>query len=201
MSRSILSILASIRGKFHRGWAMPKKDGVMDAVLEGPAQEIASIEQDAQDMMDEMDPRTAVQCLPDFERVLGPDPCGRDLSGLSIRQRQQLAHQRWTATGGQSIPYLVSVAAKLGFEIEIEEFWPSRAGGLRAGQRLVPEGEQFVWRVKLVLNRTINFKAGISQAGDPLGEFIEAGIECELRRIAHSHTTPVFNYTLNEEAA
>jgi len=43
----------------------------------------------------------------------------------------------------------MNLAKNLGFEIEIEEFWPSKAGGLRAGQRLIPEGEQFVWRVKL----------------------------------------------------
>jgi len=201
MSRSVEQIKQSMVGKVHPGFALGKRNGNFDAKLEAAAQLIADVEKSAEELMNEIDPRNAVRLLPDFERVLGPDKCGRDVAGLSIKQRQQLAHQRWTAVGGQSIPYLMQVARNLGFEIEIEEFWPSKAGGLRAGQKLIPEGEQFLWRVKLNLGVHENFVAGGSQAGDRLGEFILSGIECELQRIAHSHTTPVFSYILNEEAA
>lgn len=96
--------------------------------------------------MDEIDPRTANALLPDFERVLGPDPCGRDLGNQTIEQRQRRAHQRWIAKGGASIPYFVKMAASLGHTIEIEEFWPSNAGVLLAGQPLIAEGEQFTAR-------------------------------------------------------
>lgn len=196
MSRSTAEILSSMVAKLHPGFALGKRDGFFDTLLSGPAGELADAEAAAERLVDECDPRTAVLLLPDFERVLGPDPCGRDLGSRSINQRQQLAYQRWTAVGGQSIPYLISVARKLGVTIEIEEFWPSKAGRLRAGQRLVGEGEQFSWRVRLALISHDDFTAGGSQAGDPLGRFAEAGVECELRRIAHSHTTPVFSYTL-----
>lgn len=200
MSRRIDTILTSIIGKLHPGFALGKRGGVLDTILKSFADGIARFEADAEQLMEEVDPRTAVALLPDFERVLGRDPCGRDLDNPSLATRQKIAHQRWTSMGGQSIPYLISLAAKLGYTIEIEEFWPSKSGGLRTGQRLIAEGEQFCWRIKLALNGLENFKTGASQAGDPLGRIILSGVECELRRIAHAHTVPVFSYTLEEAA-
>ncbi len=200
MSRRADTILASLIGKLHPGFALGRRGGVLDAVLWAIAAPIADAEADAEALMGEIDPRTAVRLLTDFERVLGPDPCGRDQDGRPQDERQRIAHQRWTATGGQSLPYLISVAAKLGVTIEIEEFWPSKAGVLQAGQPLIAEGEQFVWRVRLAPIGEFLFRAGVGQAGDPLGWIVLSGIECELRRIAHSHTVPVFSYTLEEVA-
>lgn len=196
MSRTVDTILVSIIGKLHRGFALGKRGGVLDAILHLAADAIARFETDAKRLMEEVDPRTSDALLPDFERVLGSDPCGRDLDNPSIAARQKLAHQRWTAAGGQSIPYLIDLAAKLGYVIEIEEFWPSKTGNLQCGQRLIPEGEQFCWRIKLAFNGLENFTTGPSQAGNPLGRIILSDIECELRRIAHAHTVPVFSYTL-----
>lgn len=200
MSRRAGTILASLIGKLHPGFAFGRRGGVLDAVLSAIAVPVGDAEADAEALMVEVDPRTAVKLLPDFERVLGPDPCGRDQDDLSFAERQRIAHQRWTATGGQSLPYLISVADKLGVAIEIEEFWPSKAGGLQAGEPLVAEGEQFVWLVRLAPIGELLFRAGDGEAGDPLGRVFLSGVECELRRIAHSHTVPVFSYTLEEAA-
>lgn len=200
MSRSIADVLRSLIGHLHPGFALGKRGGVIDLVLNAFAVPIAEAEADAEALMREVDPRTAVQLLEDFERVLGPDPCGRDQGNESLTERQRIAHQRWIAQGGQSLPYLISVAAALGVTIEIEEFWPSDAGVLCAGEDLIGDGEQFVWRVKLAPIGEIPFNAGAGCAGDPLGWIILSGIECELRRIAHAHTTPVFSYTLEEAA-
>lgn len=145
-------------------------------------------------LMDEVDPRNAVYLLPDFERVLGPDPCGRDLGAQTLAQRQRLAHQRWTARGGPSIPYFVELAARLGVEIQIEEFWPSKANVLRAGQPLVPEG---AWRVRLPLISQWIFRASANTAGEPLGGYALNDAECELRRLKPAHTLVVFAYVEN----
>ncbi|WP_018701389.1 YmfQ family protein [Amorphus coralli] len=198
MSRSVAQILSSLIGKLPIGFALGKRGGVLDALLEGIAAPIADAEASAEALMDEVDPRAAVALLPDFERVLGPDPCGRDVGPPSLGERQRIAHQRWTATGGQSLPYLISVAARLGVTIQIDEFWPSKAGVLRAGQPLIADGEQFVWRVKLAPIGEFLFRAGAGRAGDPLGWIVISAIECELRRIAHSHTRVVFSYVLEE---
>lgn len=195
MARAASTILRSIIKRLHRGFVLNGRGGVFDAIFEAGAAQIAIAEAEAERLMDEIDPRRSSDLLPDFERVLGPDPCKRDLGNLTIEQRQVLAHQRWTATGGQSIPYLIETARKLGAEITVDEFWPSRAGILRAGQRLRPEGCQFVWRVNIPgLVTVIKFRAGVSRAGHPLGRFQLSSIECELRRIKPAHTDVVFSY-------
>lgn len=194
MSRLASTILQSLIGKLPPGWVLAKRGGILDAVLEAFATPIADAEADAELLMDEVDPRLAVRLLPDFERALGADRCGRDLGALTIEQRQRLAHQRWTARGGASIPYFVQVAARLGVTIEIEEFWPSRVGVLRAGQALIADGEQFSWRVKLALISQWVFRAGQNTAGEPLGGYALADVECELRRLKPAHTLVVFVY-------
>ncbi|MGO4558335.1 YmfQ family protein [Mesorhizobium sp. 2RAF21] len=194
MSRVVATILRSLIGKLPVGWVLAGRGGVLDALLEALAQPFADAEDEAEELMREIDPRTAVRLLPDFERVLGPDPCGRDLGNRTLAQRQRQAHQRWTARGGQSIPYFTTFAAMLGVTIQINEFWPSKAGYMRAGMRLVPNGEQFTWRVRLTLTGQWWFRAGQNQAGDRLGGFTLSDIECELRRLKPAHTQIVFSY-------
>lgn len=195
MARLVQKIRDDLVSLLPRGWALGFRGGYLDAVLEAVAGIIQFAEIDAARLTIEMDPRSAEMMLEDFERVLGPDPCGRDLDGASIDERQLLAHQRWTSTGGASIAYFTSVAAKLGVSITVEEFWPSRAGILRAGQNLRPEGCQFVWRVSIPQLVTVTrFKAGASVAGDLLGSFKLSNIECELRRLKPAHTLLVFKY-------
>jgi len=195
MARTVAAILESLVQKLPNGWALGLRGGTLDIVLEAGASAIAQTEADAEALMLETDPRTAQKLLPDFERCLGPDPCGRDLDLQTVEQRQRLAHQRWIATGGQSIPYMIRIAASLGVDITIEEFWPSRAGVLHAGQRLRPEGSQFVWRVNIPgLITVVRFRAGVSRAGHLLGTFVLSAIECELRRIKPAHTHVVFAY-------
>lgn len=195
MARSVATILQSLVQRLPNGWGLGRRGGVIDAILEANASAIAQVEADAEALMLETDPRTADKLLPDFERCLGPDPCGRDLDARTVEQRQRLAHQRWTATGGQSIPYMIRIAANLGVDVTIEEFWPSRAGVLHAGHRLRPEGCQFVWRVNIPgLISVVRFRAGVSRAGHLLGTFELSSIECELRRIKPAHTHVVFAY-------
>ncbi len=195
MARTVSTILQSLISKLPTGFALGLRGGILDTLLGAVADMFSTTETDADRLVLQADPRAAVELLTDFERVLGPDPCGRDLDPLTIEQRQRLAHQRWTGTGGQSMPYMISIAQKLGVAVTIEEFWPSRAGVLRAGQPLRREGCQFVWRVNIPgLITVTNFKAGASRAGQPLGSFELSSIECELRRVKPAHTELIFSY-------
>lgn len=195
MARSPEAIVRSIRQKAATGWALRRHGGVIGLILDAVAAALSDVEANAESLMTETDPRRANAILADFERCLGPDPCGRDPAELTVDQRRLLAFQRWTARGGQSIPYFISIAAALGVTITIDEFWPSKAGGLRAGQRLRPEGCQFVWRVNVPgVVTVINFKAGASRAGQSLGWFAISAIECVIRRSKPAHTTVVFSY-------
>lgn len=70
MTRPQSTILASLIGKLPRGFALGKRGGVLDAVLDSIAKVFVQAEADAEKLMDEIDPRTANALLPDFERVL-----------------------------------------------------------------------------------------------------------------------------------
>ncbi len=109
-------------------------DNLIAAVLRPLAEEGALIEAQAAAMMEQIDPRTATLTLPDFERVLGPEPCVADPQALPIEARQRNAHQRWTARGGASIPYFLRLAWDRGYEITITEFRPFECGISRCGE-------------------------------------------------------------------
>lgn len=176
-ARSPLDVLASLVRKLPQGWALGARGGVLDVLLEAAGVAIAAAERGATDMMVETDPRAAVRLLADFERVLGPS-CGRDPATMTLTERQLSAHQRWTARGGASIPYLTGMAANLGVVIAINEFWPTRANAAWAGMPLRPEGCQFVWQV-IVPRSTPQARLDT--------------VRCEMRRITPAHTKLVIH--------
>ena len=178
------------------GWVWPKRqqDTLLAALLEPMAGELAQIEQTAAEMIDELDPRSASVCLTDYERVLGPDPCGRDTSAMSLGDRRTLAHQRWTARGGASRAYFIGLAAKRGITITISENRVSYAGEFVAGDELVEPPEQFIWIVHLAFTEESLFEAGEGQAGDRLYDLTISDIDCDIRRLKPAHTEVVFDY-------
>lgn len=195
MSRSADAVHLGMLAHLPPGWIWPRDTSSMIATLLRPvAEEIADIEATAEAMMAEVDPRSATLCIDDFERVLGPDPCGRDPADLELTARQSLTHQRWTARGGQSRAYFIELAARRGVEITIEEAHTSQAGGLRAGDELVNSPEQFVWIVSMALGSWQVFRAGQSGAGERLYDFDLADIECDIRRAKPAHTEVAFRY-------
>lgn len=199
MSRSIDEVQEGVLAKAPAGWVWPHlapsaTESLFEALFKPLASGLADVEATAEAMMEEIDPRTATLLLPDFERVLGPDPCGRDASTMSLQQRRGLAHQRWTARGGASRAYFIAMAAKRGVAITISENRVSMAGGLVAGDELVESPEQFIWTVHLALLGETLFEAGSGQAGDRLYDIVLSDVECDIRRARPAHTEVTFSY-------
>lgn len=199
MSRAPDQVQADLLALAPQGWVWPHlapnaPDSTFETLFKPLANGLADIEATAEAMMEEIDPRTATLLLPDFERVLGPDPCGRDPSTMSLEQRRQLAHQRWTARGGASIPYFVGLAAKRGVTITIVENRTSQADAAVAGDELVESPEQFCWTVELSLLGETQARVDESQAGDLLLDIILSDVECDLRRAKPAHTEIAFRY-------
>lgn len=196
MTRPVDDVRAEMIALLPDGWLWPKRqqDTLLAALLEPLAGEISLIEQTAAAMIDELDPRSATLCLIDYERVLGPDPCGRDTSTMSLGDRRQLAHQRWTARGGASRQYFIDLAAKRGVTIAIEENLVTMADAAVAGDELIETPEQFIWTVSLALLGEVVAKADESQAGDLLLDIVLSDVECDIRRLKPAHTEVVFRY-------
>ena len=160
----------------------------------GASQELQRVHVRALDLLNEMDPRTSVELLSDWERVLGlPDPCAGQAPTLAARQTQ--AFTRFKGDGGQSKRFIIDFAANLGFTVTISNYQDFRVGRARAGDRLTNVTWPFAFRVNAPLNTVTQFVAGKGSAGEPLADWGNDVLECEIKRIAHSHTIPVFSYS------
>ncbi|MCP4562022.1 MAG: DUF2313 domain-containing protein [Bosea sp.] len=197
MSRAEDQVLDELLSGLPPGWIWRRdRDSVIAALLAPLAGGIADVEELAERMLEEVDPRNASLCLTDFERVLGPGPCGRDTSIMSLSDRRQLAHQRWTGRGGASRQYFIDLAAKRGVTITISENRVGYVGELVCGDELVEPPEQFIWTVHLAgVTDEVLFEVDDGQTGDRLYDLTINDIECDIRRLKPAHTEVVFDYS------
>lgn len=197
-ARTAAEILAELLDLLPRGWAWSRApDTVLAQLLLPTAEELARFEASAEAMLPQVNPRQATDLLADYERVLGPDPCGRDLveAAGGTDDRQRSAHQRWIASGFQTPAYFVALAAALGVAATVTEILPAVLGPAECGMELAPADERFVWVVALPETRVIEPELGVLECGGFLGEIVPSLVECVIRRLAPAHTTPVFSYT------
>jgi len=196
MSRTVEAVKAEQSALWPMGWIWPRDedDSLIAALREPLARGIAEAEALIEALLAELDPRLATVLLTDFERVLGPDPCGRDISQLSLSERRTIAYMRWTSRGGQNRAYYEQLAAARGETIKIVENRLSRVDDVRTDFELVEPPEQFIWTVLLALTSDWLFRTGDGTAGDRLYDITLSDIECDIRRTKPAHTEVVFRY-------
>lgn len=157
-------------------------DGWIWSLLLGLADEFARIDQRAQTLVAEWLPDTAVECLGDWERVLGlPDLTFG--SATSTEARRLAAVAKFTLRGGSTGAYYASVAARMGFASVYDEV------------------AAYTWRLRIDLAHSSSpyslvetaFCAG-SSAGDPLTYRGVPELEAVLRRLQRATTIAWFAY-------
>jgi uncharacterized protein YmfQ (DUF2313 family) len=194
IARTVAEYSVALLALLPRGRIWPRDpDATLAAVARGLAPSAQRLDARAVDLLADAFPGTAYELLPEWEASLGlPDPC----SGLAptLQQRRAQVVSRLAASGGQSVPYFVSVAAALGYEITVEEFAPARAGTLRAGGAVYGEAWAHAWRVHAPGVTVTYFSAGGSAAGEPLAAWGNASLECVLTRLRPAHTVVQFAY-------
>lgn len=175
-----------------RGAAWPREPGAELTKLVGVvAFELAKVDERAQNLIEEADPRYTTELLPDWERVLGlPDPCAGDVQTLEGRRERVI--QKRTMRGGQSRPYLISVAAALGYAVTITEFEPTTCESA-CDELLYTEEWRFVYRINApeVTIRVANCNSGCDE---PLQTWGNEVLECNIRKHTHSHLHVLFGY-------
>jgi uncharacterized protein YmfQ (DUF2313 family) len=158
------------------------------------AEGLARLDKHTEKYLKELDPRTATDLLPEWERLLGlPDVCSP--GNQTLQQRREVAHSKFIQKGGQSKKYFMGQAKSLGYDITINTYKPFVSGISRCGQSLNPIRMRFVWRVNVPGNRTYRFRAGVSVAGEQLLKIVSASqLECIFKQLQPSHTALFFNY-------
>jgi uncharacterized protein YmfQ (DUF2313 family) len=107
------------------GPAWPRdEDASLTHLLQGLAKELARVDERANQLAEEADPRTSSELFGDWERAAGlPDACLTALEGSdSATQRRSALVGKITGLGGQSLQYYIELAKALGYRIEITEF-------------------------------------------------------------------------------
>lgn len=197
MSRTPDQVLDGVMALRPTGWAQPGGRDTFTAAHDlGLAAEIAGVEADAEALLAEVDPRAAPHLLRDYERALGPDPCGRDLLALTDDQRAALAYQRWTAAPTVCAGYFVAAAAAMGITITVTEY-PLTACGLTVcdpAQALTPSPRHVEFLVTLPATNVWDAICGVSVCGESLGGFTGNLMECVIGRESPLFARAHFNY-------
>lgn len=175
------------------GAAWPRDaDSTLVRFLSAWAEEFARADGRLCDLLEEADPRTAVELIADWERVYALPECGRFSENLD--QRRKVLHAKVTAKGGQSPDYFIQLAARLGYQITVEEYRPFTAGSV-AGD-LLTNGWEHAWlvRVDSAAGSVSEFRAGSGRAGERLRVFATEPLECAIKQYAPAGTVVRFVY-------
>lgn len=171
-------------------WDM-EQSAVARQLLSAWAAELARIQADIERLVEEADPRTTLQLLPDYERIFGlPTDCMAGLP-LSIAERRNALVSQMTATGGQSRAYFIALAAAVGYTITITEFRPHN---VLSGVDYPIYGPEFayIWQVNGSDTQTPIFFNALSGVNEPLAVWGGNILTCLFNRLKPAHTQIIF---------
>ncbi|OUJ14206.1 putative phage tail protein [Acetobacter sp. DsW_063] len=158
------------------GWAFPHvASSNLGVVANALGISLEVLEGDIAALAWEISPAKSTLLLDDYEAVLGPDPCGRDPTTMSLETRQAFDNGRWVGSAGTSWAFFLGLATQIGVTMTIEEPEPAICGVAVCGVDVCSTiADRFVWVVTLP-NR-------------------ETGLECPIKRNNPPDLTVVFEY-------
>lgn len=166
---------------------------VLSGLLSAGAKMLSAVHHRANDLMDEADPRTAIEMLPEWEIEVGlPGKCSA--SADTIRERQAMVHAKWISRGGQSRPYFIDLAKALEYDITITEYTPFQAGQSVASDPCCSDDWTFTWKVNAPATTIRPFRAGEGAAGEPIQDWGNGLLECAISQDKPAHTHVIFAY-------
>jgi len=161
--------------------------GLLERIEAGARQAVAAIT-----------PISAVDTLPDWERV-----CGLAVHADASRQeRLNAVLAKLRELGGLSIPYFKSLALRLGYVIEITEFEPFLLDYGHLDRDLFYEQDViWIWQVTITGGqvRTFPFYLDASSVDERLLSFRDSVIESYIQELKPAHTYVTFDYSEKNE--
>lgn len=189
----ITDYLQQLKNLLPRGelWTGLMSDPVFNAYLESEAAEKARIHARALNIIEETDPRTIYELLPEYEAFAGlPEKCDGELG--TLEQRRKNLQAKLTMKGGQSKLYFIGLAQSYGFDITIEVF-DVRDVNSDVDTPYYDEPWRSVWRVRApeetVYERTVD-----SDVDTPYAYWGNALLECIINRYKPAETLVQFAY-------
>lgn len=173
----------------------PDLEPDIDAVLQGLAPEFARIDARTNDLLNEMDPATMREMLPDFEAAMDlPDECLGTEQTFDARRKAVI--RRLIGSGGQNAAFFIAVAAELGYpNAHVIEYRAPRFGRSRFGNaHFGTWAAQFFWVLNLGERLTGGARFGVAHFGERFGTNPNNGIECLVQRWMPAHTVVDFIY-------
>lgn len=185
--------LAELQALLPLGSAWPReRDATLTLTLLALAEEFVRVDARAEQLIEEADPRTTLELLPEWERAAGlPDPCVA-VDQITAQRRLGLV-ARLTARGGQSPQFYIELAAALGYEIAITEYQPHDVED-DVDEPLYGDAWQFEWLVTAPGEQLVEFTVD-DPVDDSLGGFGNQRLECVITRARPAHTHVSFEYT------
>ena len=169
------------------GLCWPRETGAtLPRLMTGLAVSASVIASRARDLLREAPYDAPLELLGEWELTLGlPDPCAG--SQPSVIQRQTSVRAALASSGGASVPYLIGVAAALGYTITIDEFTPLRFG-MPFGRPFGGEPWASIFRVRATALPGSGFKFGANRFGEAFGRYGNLTLQCTIDRIKPAHT-------------
>ncbi|POD72285.1 phage tail protein [Pseudomonas syringae group genomosp. 3] len=173
----------------------PERVPELQQVITGLSREFARIDGRAFALLNEMDPATVSELVPDWERVMNlPDPC----LGLKplFADRRLSVRQRLVATGGQNAGFYIDIAVSQGYpDATVTEHRAPRMGRSRFGQaHFGTWNAQFMWTLNTGGRQRLGRRFGASYWGERFGVNPGTAIECLIRRAAPAHSVEFVNF-------
>ncbi|NVM78913.1 uncharacterized protein YmfQ (DUF2313 family) [Duganella sp. SG902] len=135
----------------------------LSAELAAEGRQLDAVQASAAVLLQEMDPRTTVALLDDWERVYGLPDEGL-MAATTVEERQARLVTKVNQTGGLSKAYIQSLLEQAGYTVIIDEPRGFFAGENACGDRLYdPDKVVWYWRVRLRRNGQIISDADRSQ--------------------------------------
>lgn len=196
MARSVEKFRDLLLALLPQGPAWPRDPrSVWGGLLYATAEEFARIDERNEALLRELDPRGAVELLPEWERDYAlPGPCIHSAQSLVDRRNALVAKYR--QIGEQSRQYFIDVAAGLGYAITITEYNAANPGPQTSYNGIPLSGDawNFVWQINAPAT-AVQARLYGSRYGEPYRAFNVEILECTLRALAHDHRVLFFSYS------
>ena len=189
---------SQIRSLLPRGKVFSFVPGnLLDKLIEGVAYELERIDDRADVLLSESDPRGTSELIDEWEEMLGlPGECGSLATTLQDRRNQIIS--KLTQTGNMSKAFYVKLAQRLGYSVSISDVYlnePFRVGVGRMGAHLNSNPDWIYSFTVHAPSFTVRyFRAGANSMGDRLVDFGDDLLECLITESKPAHMIVVFKY-------